>query len=60
MKEKLASCSTVGEAMDFFKTLNKSTLNDFIVSLEKAKEYIDLTMRDDYMLNQAKWELSNR
>lgn len=60
MKEKLSACVSIWDSYELFKSLPKSLLEEFIGSLEKAKEYIDLTMRDDFLLMQAKQEVERR
>ena len=57
MKEQLEACNTIGDAIDLFKTWNKSQLEDFVNALEKANQYIELTMRDRFMLTAAKHRL---
>jgi hypothetical protein len=53
MKEKLAACVTYEDSHKLFSSWDKSQLDNFIDSLKKAKCYIDLTMRDDFLLRQA-------
>lgn len=54
MKEQIEKLKTRGDTMDFFKTLTDNQLTGFICALEEAKVYIELTMRDDFLLSVAK------
>ena len=56
-KEELNKCVTWEDARVFFKNLDTKDLRNFINSLENAKNFIDLTMRDDFLLTVAKSEL---
>jgi hypothetical protein len=42
------------------RTTPKGILKDFVEALNKAKEYIELTMRDDCFLNIAKGYIDYR
>jgi hypothetical protein len=53
MKEKLSACVTWGDSDKVFKETPNASLRDFISALENAKDFIDLTMRDEFLLNQA-------
>lgn len=54
MKEQIEKLQTWADAQDYFKTLTDNQLTGFICALESAKYYIDLTMRDDFLLRVAK------
>lgn len=60
MKEKLSACVTSNDSYKLFKSLDFSELALFIKALNHAKEYIELTMRDNYLLQQAEIEYENR
>lgn len=53
MKEKLNKCVTWNDANEVFKTTDKGVIKEFIDALEKAKNFIDLTMRDEALLSYA-------
>ena len=54
MKEQIEKLKTRGDAIEFFKTLTDNQLTRFICALEEAQMYIELTMRDDFLLSAAK------
>jgi hypothetical protein len=53
MKEKLNKCVTWQDSQDVLKDTPKEVIREFINALETAKEFIDLTMRDEFLLSQA-------
>ena len=53
MKETLAACVTYQDSHEVFSKWDANQFEKFINSLKSAKEYIDLTMRDEFLLNQA-------
>ena len=53
MKEKLSRCITWQDSQDVFKSTPIDIIKEFIDALEKAKNFIDLTQRDEFLLNQA-------
>jgi hypothetical protein len=53
MREKLAACVTFQDSHEVFTSMDCLDLNRFIKALTDAKEFIDLTMRDNFLLNQA-------
>jgi hypothetical protein len=59
-KNELESCKTMGDAFDFFRNIETSGIQNFIKALENAKEYVDITMRDESFLGYAKAELRYR
>ena len=60
LKDQLDSCSSVAESYEVFRKLKKDELADYVNTLEKASEYLDLDIRYQYLLDQAKAELSVR
>lgn len=54
MKEQIEKLQTWADAQNYFKTLTDNQLTGFICALEEAKVYIELTMRDDFLLSVAK------
>lgn len=60
MKEKLAACVTMQDSYEVFSSWETIDLIRFVTTLKNTKEYIDLTMRDDYLLYQAISILNNR
>jgi hypothetical protein len=55
MREKLAACVTFQDSHEVFTSMDSLDLNRFITALTSAKEFIDLTMRDNFLLNQAEY-----
>lgn len=53
MKEKLSACVTYEDSYKLFSSWDKPQIYNFITSLKSAKFFIDLTMRDDFLLRQA-------
>jgi len=60
IKEALAPCNTQGESQAVIARTPTKTLSDFVKAVCAAEKYIDLTMRDHYLLNQIKMELAHR
>ena len=54
LKDKLIVAESLGDAMDIFKNTTLRVVTDFMFALEHAEQYIELTMRDQFFLNQAK------
>lgn len=42
------------DSYEVFSSWDSLELHKFVTVLERAKGYIDLTMRDDFLLGQAK------
>ena len=59
-KAKLEKAVTWGDAHDLMKETPVEIVKSFVIALEKAKEFIELTMRDDFILNVAKSNLQYR
>lgn len=57
-KDKLAVAKDYEDLFSLMRITPKDILKDFISTLENAKEYIELTMRDECFLNTAKGYLS--
>jgi len=57
-KKKLAECIDYEDIYSLMRITPKDILKDFVEALEKAKEYIELTMRDDCFLNIARGYIS--
>jgi len=57
-KKKLAECIDYEDIFSLMRTTPKYILKEFVEALEKAKEYIELTMRDDCFLNIARGYIS--
>lgn len=57
-KDKLAACVDYEDIFSLMRITPKDILKDFTNTLENAKEYIELTMRDETLLNTAKGYLS--
>ena len=57
-KDKLAACVNYEDIFSLMRITPKDILKDFTNTLENAKEYIELTMRDETLLNTAKGYLS--
>jgi hypothetical protein len=53
MKEKLNSCVTFKDSHEVLSSMDSWELVNYINALNRAKEYIDLTMRDTSLLSQA-------
>jgi hypothetical protein len=53
MKEKLNKCVTWADSQEVFKETPNGVIREFINALENAKNFIDLTMRDEFLLTQA-------
>jgi hypothetical protein len=60
MKDKLSACVTMQDSYDLFKSLDLEVLKDFVNALDATVKFIDLTMRDEFLLNQAKYEIGRR
>lgn len=60
MKEKLSNCVTMQDSHTVLSELDTIDLNSFVNALNKVKEYIHITMRDEFLLNQAAGILINR
>ena len=60
MREKLEACVTMGDSYGLFKSLEKEKIVEFVNALNKAKEFIELTNRDAFLLDQAEYELRYR
>jgi hypothetical protein len=59
-KNKLSECIDYEDIFSLMRTTPKYILKDFVEALNKAKEYIELTMRDDCFLNIAKGYIDYR
>ena len=59
-KSELLKCETWLDADGFFKELFTEALERYVSTVVKAKDYISLTMRDDFLLERAKEELECR
>lgn len=57
-KDKLAACVNYEDIFSLMRITPKDILKDFTNALENAKEYIELTMRDETLLNTAKGYIS--
>lgn len=54
-------CQTWSDANDLIKSKSSSVLEEFVFNMEKAKDILgELTMRDEFILNQAKAALDIR
>jgi len=53
MKEKLNKCVTWADSQKVFEETSKGVIEEFINALETAENFIDLTMRDEFLLTQA-------
>lgn len=60
MKEKLAKCVTSGDSHAVIKDTPSDELKEFHKALTGAKKFIDLTMRDEFILSQVSFELGYR
>jgi hypothetical protein len=59
-KNKLEDCRSYEDIYSLMRTTPKDMLKDFVEALNKAKEYVELTMRDDCFLNIAKGYIDYR
>jgi hypothetical protein len=59
-KKKLAECIDYEDIYSLMRITPKDILKEFVEALQKAKEYIELTMRDDCFLNIARGYISPR
>jgi hypothetical protein len=59
-KKKLEDCIDYEDIYSLMRITPKDILKDFVEALNKAKEYIELTMRDDCFLNIAKGYIDYR
>lgn len=57
-KDKLAAAKDYEDLFSLMRITPKDILKDFVSVLENAKEYIELTMRDQCFLNTAKGYIS--
>jgi hypothetical protein len=57
-KKKLEECKDYEDTFSLMRITPKDILKDFVQALQKAKEYIELTMRDDCFLNIARGYIS--
>jgi hypothetical protein len=53
MKEKLSKCMVWADSQKVFEETPNGVIREFIDALENAKNFIDLTMRDEFLLTQA-------
>jgi hypothetical protein len=53
-KKKLEACVDYEDLFSLMRITPKDILKDFVNALNKATEYIELTMRDECFLNTAK------
>ena len=53
-KKKLSECIDYEDIYSLMRTTPKDMLKEFVEALQKAKEYIELTMRDECFLNIAR------
>lgn len=53
MKEKLNKCNVWADSQRVFEETPNDIIREFINALETAKNFIDLTMRDEFLLIQA-------
>ena len=53
-KKKLEECKNYEDIFNVMRVTPKYILEEFVNALEKAKEFIELTMKDDCLLNTAK------
>ena len=53
MKEKLNKCNVWADSQKVFEETPNDIILSFINALENAKNFIDLTMRDEFLLTQA-------
>jgi len=60
MKEKLSKCVTMQDSHEVLSEWDTIDLDSFVNALNKVKEYVDITMRDEFLLNQAAGILINR
>lgn len=60
MKEKLSACVTMADSHTVFSNADTNDIKKFISAVESVKEFIDLTMRDEFLLNQANSILNYR
>ena len=57
-KDSLSKCIDYEDIYSLMRITPKDILKDFVEALNKAKEYIELTMRDDCFLNIARGYIS--
>jgi len=53
-KKKLEDCIDYEDIFSLMRVTPKYILEEFVHALEKAKEFIELSMKDDCLLNTAK------
>lgn len=53
MKEKLNKCNVWADSQKVFEETPNEVIKEFIDALMKARTFIDLTMRDEFLLTQA-------
>lgn len=53
-KDKLALCKDYEDTYTLMRITPKEILKEFVNALNKAKEFIELTMRDETLLSIAK------
>jgi len=57
-KNKLTECKDYEDIFSLMRITPKYILKNFVNALEKAKEFIEITMRDECFLNVAKGYIS--
>lgn len=60
MKEQLSKCVSMQDSHEVFSSCHTDDIDNFVTALKNAQQYIDLTMRDEFLLNQAGGILVNR
>lgn len=54
LKDKLKDIEKVGEATDIFLNTQYGVVLNYVDALENAKKFVELTMRDNYLLDIAR------
>ena len=58
--EEIEKCETWGEARSFFERVGLEMLKNFLDVSRSAQEFKLLTLRGDFMANQAQYEYQKR
>ncbi len=60
MKEKLIKCVTWSDSQKVWEESPRDMIQEFVDALKKAKEFVNLTMRDEFLLWQAESYLNTK
>lgn len=58
--EKLKTCTTFDTLRECIAGISDDELTDLANTLERASDYVDITVRDQTILNQCRYEMGVR